>query len=711
MKTISTRLLGFLALTFIITGIASPHAHANLGGSDTPSKYAAVDQDGGVSAPGIGTEFFCEFRDSARVYCWRDATPGEIATGNGDQNKGTNSEKTFWYDPAKSKAAGHDVFIPDNGAKISEYGYLHFPESASGNYRLAQVSTNATDGSNGLPDNDVNTTGIKTPAAKGVCSIALFKDGESHKCTVGTKGGNVKLGTTTVTTNIKTGYSEIDAYEEANKKCDKGGLGFVLCPIRDMMLDTVNTLNEWLASLLDINTDGFLNPTLMEASRNVLTLANSFYALIFLVIIFANAFSIGLDSYALKKMVPRLVAAIILSQFAFFITGAIIEIGNILGRGVSAFFLSLAPETASRVGGGAAVSLGILSGLTILVLLLMIMIVIIAFLVVLAILALRWATLYALILIAPLAFAAKVLPNTDKLFKAWWTNLIKLVMMFPIIMAITSGAAFLSSVMISSDSPFAIQIVGALLPFLGFLMIPKAFKWSGGIMAATGGKLSSWAGGKTKSAAKDAWSKEGGYKDRIDKGGKGRVPTTLGPITSMREQERVKRMGKAAVRVKSEEEGWTKGLDKDQLTAYATGSNKKMAATAQKVLASKYDEDLEKEKVAAARGEAPNTDRLKGLEKISNVLNVLPPDNKSRRNLGHEGSSSMPASGDLGVLRDIRAAVSKNNNNRSTTPTLTTPTTPTRTTTPPSPPAPPAPPPPAPRPPLPPLPPSGPPHP
>ncbi len=365
--------------------------------------------------------------------------------------------------------------------------------------------------------------GTKTPEKKDgkvICSMEQWIN-----CYENTNGGRLITSSTFTDAErdklddiISKTKSTFKSTQNAIKdSCDGGALGFILCPIQDAMLKVVETLNGWLANILDINTSGFQNDTLQRASQNILGLANAIYALIFLVIIFANGLSIGIDSYTLKKMVPRLVAAIILSQFAYFLTGAFIEFGNVLGRTVTAFFVQLVPESANGVGLGGAVTLGVLTGVAILLILVMLLVIIVAFLVVLGVLALRWAALYALILVAPLAFAAMVLPNTKKLFDLWWKNLLKLVMMFPIIMAITAGATFLSTVMIAEDAPLVIQIIGALLPFIGFLMVPKAFKWSGSLMAATGGKVSDWTAGKAKGTYQKS-AKEGSIAKAKGKG-------------------------------------------------------------------------------------------------------------------------------------------------------------------------------------------------
>ena len=579
---------------------------------NVPSKYKSVSADG--SANPLDNEFYCEFRSSAHIFCWRSAKTDLNST---DAKEG---EKSYWFDPQLSANAGHDVFRPDDDAKTSEYGWLHFPNSASGDYSLAVVSTlPIADSKNitadqGLADNDVSRQSdhATPPDSSNICNIEMFAKGDKPiSCDVG--DDPIKS-----VSNI-TYKSGFDSYVEV-KKCDKGGLGFILCPIQEGLVDVVEQLNQWLGKLLDINSSGFQNEDLRNASQQILNIANAIYALIFLVIIFANGLSLGIDNYTLKKVVPRLVAAIVLSQFAFWITGAFIEFGNVLGRAVSQFFLGLASSAAGGASGGTGgIATGLVGALAVvgavLLIIFFLIIVIVAILVVLAVLALRWAVLYVLILVAPLAFAANVLPNTEKLWKLWSSNLVKLVMMYPIIMAIVSGSTFLGTVMTSDSNPTVIQIIGAFLPFMGFLLAPKALKWSGSIMAATGGKVASWSAGKTKGAVKDGWSKEGGVKDQIEKRG---IPTTLGSNKDLfSTQKRMERKGRAKARLKGAEEGWTKGLDMDDLIPMANMKGD-VGKNARKALRKLHSEELEKQLTKAARGEDFSVSKLNTMAQAVN---------------------------------------------------------------------------------------------
>ncbi len=621
---LKTILMAAAILTMIVLigfpGEAS--AQGSAPGPYTPNQYKSVSTlDGGFNPITDPTSAFkddlvCDIINSSKVHCELHSARFVNCGNSTSCNK-----KDYYYNPVKSAQIGKDVFEAENSdgtsdsVKNKEWGYVVFPlgktanssNDSSGDYSYIILTQDWRKYSPGEALYDTiagDDDNIKKAGESGICSVVVNKDGPVE-CTIGgqNKGGTATAIGKKVSASSQNGYkSGLKGFKEnkGGDDCGGGGLDFILCPVKNLLQSTADTLSSWLMSILDVNTSGFQNADFMAANQRLLNLANAFYVLIFLIIIFANSFSIGLDSYALKKMVPRLVAAIILSQFAYLIAGAIVEVGNILGAGVQGFFSALGASGAD--GGAAQLTTALASVGAIFLVISMIVIAIVALIVVLGILALRMAMLYVLVLVAPLAFAAKVLPNTEKLFKTWWTNLIKLVMMYPIIVAIVYGSAAIGSIMKSDGNGTIIQIVGALLPFIGFLMVPKAFKWSGGLMAATGGKLGDWAAGKTKGAVKDSWSKEGGYKDRIDKATGGRAPTKLGPITDFSRQERLKRTGLAESRIKKEKEGWASGLSDDALMIEARTGKGKTQTVAKDMLKKKYSEELEKQEGRAAKG-------------------------------------------------------------------------------------------------------------
>lgn len=480
-------LFAFLLLSSLVS---APAARADSGGADTPTAYKS------------STEAVCVFASSAQVTCALDSK--------------SSSKMDYWYDPVLSAKAGHDVFRPNQGAKASEYGFLHFPNSGSGDYSTGQLSISRTDGSKGKVDSNINdgAGGYILALGKGdTCSLYLARDGKTKTCTNGNGSGQKQ----TITVNSGFSKAETKGLSEAKNGCDEGGIGFILCPIEKILTTVNEKIVGFIAGALIVQTDSFSSSgsELRTVFNQVLLIANGLFALIFLVIIFGNTLSLGIDSYTIKKALPRLVMAVILAQFSYFIAGSVIEIGNVLCKGI---LLTLT--------GGGSLSLGSIGGTpdlfgtigSILLELTFLVLAFVAVLVGIVVLALRQIILIGLIVAGPIAFAAWVLPGTEKMFKFWWSNLMKLSLMGPIIVGLLAGAFKLQEIVFHGPSGPIVQLGASLLPIIALLYLPKTFKWSGSLMSATGGKIadkgSAQAKKQTVGRAKDAYSKDGGLKDK-----------------------------------------------------------------------------------------------------------------------------------------------------------------------------------------------------
>ena len=301
-----------------------------------------------------------------------------------------------------------------------------------------------------------------------------------------------------------------------------GGFGWILCPIINASNAFFQKVEAGIVDLLKVPALTAQNYTgafaVWGALRN---LSNVFFVIVFLVIIFSNTLSIGLDNYDIKKMLPRLVAAAILVQFSWVIMQLAVDVSNILGAGIGALVHSVVPTVsngpsvvANVIGsaitaigittvGAVAISLGFLVPflLAILSLALTILAAVIT-------LELRKLVLVILIVASPLAFMAWVLPNTTSVFKTWSKLLTRLLLMYPLIVFIFAMAAVAQSVTANSGNSDIEKILTAILPTLVFFTVPWTFKWAGGAMAAIGGAVTARTSGWTKAAKQSQAAKD-----------------------------------------------------------------------------------------------------------------------------------------------------------------------------------------------------------
>ncbi len=376
---------------------------------------------------------------------------------------------------------------------------------------------------------------------------------------------------------------KITGTSEANTCTNSAGtLGFIMCPI----LDGISTAIEFLIgnpstpggpeqqglliTLLkvpplkscpanDLSPECRAGQVVQQVLNNLIIFANIFYILIFVVIIFANTLPLGIDNYTIKKTLPKLIIAIILTQFSFLICSIAVDIGNLLGYGVPTLlfngistipgFQSCSNLNASDIGtalvaasiffSGASAFLPLLATIGIIVIVVLFVMVLIAILIAFFWLMARYLIVYLLIFVTPVAFAAMVLPGTQKYFKMWAEDFVKVLLTFPLVTGMLAGSILISrlltnvlaaqtSVCPTSHSGFSqfayvlinglsvpvahaadppgaaqvgiLQIMIGLIPVIALIAIPKTLKWGGKISSAVGGAIGGYIGAKAGSA-------------------------------------------------------------------------------------------------------------------------------------------------------------------------------------------------------------------
>jgi len=279
---------------------------------------------------------------------------------------------------------------------------------------------------------------------------------------------------------------------------DTSDFAWIICPaitwIGNETVALYNTVIQPMLQVQPIDKNNILQGV-WGAFRN---LADVFFVVVFLIVIFSTAISTGLDSYTVKKMMPRLVMAAILIQFSYFLCGFMVDVGNVLGLGILALVqttLSHAsvaiPSGNSANAVGSALVVGIIAGggvvaaaSTIAPTLLFILIgFIISILVFIITLGVRLLLIDVFIILSPVAIILWVLPNTEKLFKKWLDNFIKAILMFPLISLLMSAGLIVSSVAQAGGGGSFATIIGLFGPIVAFFLMPMTFKMAGGAMA------------------------------------------------------------------------------------------------------------------------------------------------------------------------------------------------------------------------------------
>lgn len=287
--------------------------------------------------------------------------------------------------------------------------------------------------------------------------------------------------------------------------CEVNGFGWVICPLIGMMADATNAVADFLGTYLQVKpltTD--TNSVLYKGWSNILAIANLLLIIPFLFIVFSQATSIGIGSYGIKKLLPRIIAAAILINLSYFICAALVDISNIVGANIAnLIYDNLGGITTNSQGGGLVggiknIAGGITAGLIgvsglVVVAFFFLIPAVIAVLSIFVVIAARSAILTLLIIIAPLAFAAWVLPNTDKWFKKWWDIFIQMLVIYPAIMAIFAASSAAATIVVDSSATSSTNqpgpgnlfpmLIGLLIQALPLFALPALIKLSSGVLA------------------------------------------------------------------------------------------------------------------------------------------------------------------------------------------------------------------------------------
>lgn len=280
--------------------------------------------------------------------------------------------------------------------------------------------------------------------------------------------------------------------------CAAGAFSWILCPLIELMADATKTT----ASLIEGQLQYKLlttNPGGVKAVwQNVLNVANILLVITFMFIIFSQSTSIGLTNYGIKRMLPRLIAAAILMNLSFYVCAFAIDISNILGNSITGLLFStggVAESVAERTNAvsaiaGAGVTVVAIAGIIILAVIFFVP-VLLAVLAVFITLVARQVILTLLIVAAPLAFAAWLLPNTEKYFKKWYQLFFQMLILYPLVMAMFGASVFVADFIGSgaqADSGFAdpggivTHLVALVVLVLPLIALPFMFKLAGGAL-------------------------------------------------------------------------------------------------------------------------------------------------------------------------------------------------------------------------------------
>ena len=325
---------------------------------------------------------------------------------------------------------------------------------------------------------------------------------------------------------------------------NSGKLGWIICPV----ISGISGIGEWLwgeveTNFLQLSVEDFFkkNDGIEKAWAIFRDMANVIFIIFFLIVIFSQLTGVGIDSYGIKKILPKLIITAILINLSYLICVLAVDLSNILGSGLNSLFTSMASSievttveaspgasiAAAGLGGGGLVLFSLLTtplgavtlagaiaavGLTVLGIAISLMVSILFLFLVLMI---RNAGIVILIAIAPIAIVCYMLPNTEKFYKKWFDLLKSLLFVYPICGALV-GAGKLAGNILASTGTEAMTIAGMIVEVLPFFLIPTLLKQSLSLAGNIGAKLSATGkslGRRGSTTARGAITNSGRFKD------------------------------------------------------------------------------------------------------------------------------------------------------------------------------------------------------
>lgn len=404
-----------------------------------------------------------------------------------------------------------DAFRTTDGFSYEDKSFTNERKLAAGDPLLPFLSTN--------PSSMVGTTVFEHRAGN-VAELLIFAPGvdpqssssalhQSFTFAPPSNYSNPSSAKTVVVSDqgLTTSPSIPDSMEDSGStsSCAVPGVGWIVCTVSEYIAEGVDlaytvTQQFLLVWPLAINNSGVYK--LWDIMRSF---ANICFVIAFLIIIYSQVTSAGINSYGLRKMLPRLVIAAVLVNVSFFVSSLAIDISNFLGYALYSLFesifatlgtfpseLNLTTITLAAIGGvplalGGVVWFAVAAGgsVTSLTFMLLSFLIGMAFSVITAfiILAARQALIVVFTIISPLAFAAMILPSTEKWFTKWRSSFLTLLMMFPIFAVLFGGAQVAGrAIIIGAGGNPIVVLLGFAVQIIPLALTPLLVKLSTGIL-------------------------------------------------------------------------------------------------------------------------------------------------------------------------------------------------------------------------------------
>lgn len=358
------------------------------------------------------------------------------------------------------------------------------------------------------------------PGEYQVCSDLLksetFSGCKSFTKQLGTAARGVNItGDASTQLTVKTDSSAQGDGAQSCENVSGLSLSWIICGVLRFLDSIVSWADNQIYSLLHIPPEYYNNGSLRATWANFRNLAYLILVPVMLVMVLGTALGFEfVSAYTVKKLMPKLVAAVILIALSYDISVFAIELTESLGRGLAGLMGSTITLESSGApaydvtlrslfnpGGveGGLVFTGIIAGLgtalvagSLGILFSYALVMVVTLVVVFLLLAFRQMLLLMLLIFAPIAVL--FFPISPKLWNFWKGSFTKLLMLYPIIIILITGGRMFA-VLVDNTNLYKSGgdngIIGVILKLSAYILpyffIPFVFKYAGGVFANIAG--------------------------------------------------------------------------------------------------------------------------------------------------------------------------------------------------------------------------------
>ena len=290
----------------------------------------------------------------------------------------------------------------------------------------------------------------------------------------------------------------------------QGGLGWLICPLINIVASGSDVSYFFVRNLMDIDVD-FLktdSPT-FQVWAEIRNIANIGLILFFLFMIFSQITDRGMSNYNIKKTLPKFIMAVFLVNLSFFISQLLVDISNITGTSVTKLIetiekgafqsnegVGVGGVTASVAGTALAILLTVvaftkLHQMNALLSLIMPLLVtyILAMVATGIMLLVRKAAVIALVAISPIAFLSLIFSRTESFYNKWKQGMTVTLVAFPVIALLFGASGFVSKLITHSSSGLLMHILGLVVSGVPMFVAPSMIRKSVSSLPAVGNMI------------------------------------------------------------------------------------------------------------------------------------------------------------------------------------------------------------------------------